>query len=188
MNALREFAVSLFARPTLNLFTWDELARRSLWDWYGFGPEHVEGVAAELDAFEQLAVLSAHPNGRVRERAVVALAKHGSRALPWLLLRTVDWVEVVSELAKAAVCVLLVDAEIDAFIDALPIALRTREFSRAGASVMNEIAPFLARQPDLMWQGALGHTGAAVRRAAIRLLAETGARDTRLAPHCAHRP
>ncbi len=72
MNALREFAVSLFARPMLNLFTWDELARRSLWDWYGFGPGHVAGVATEPDAFEQLAALSAHLNGRVRERVVVA--------------------------------------------------------------------------------------------------------------------
>ena len=174
MNALREFAVSQFARPTLNLFAWDELARRSLWDWYGFGPEHVEGVATEPDAFEQLAVLSAHPNGRVREKAISQLSRYGSRSLPWLLLRTVDWVPVVCGLAKAAVRELLVDAEIDAFIDALPIALRTREFSRAGASVMNEIAPFLVRQPDLMWQGALGHADAAVRRAAITLLAETG--------------
>jgi hypothetical protein len=174
MNALREFAVSLFARPMLNLFTWDELARRSLWDWYGFGPEHVAGVATEPDAFEQLAALSAHPNGHVRERVVVALATHGSRALPWLLLRTVDWVLVVRSVARTAVRALLVDAFIDAFVDALPIALRTREFSRAGASVMNEIAPFLARQPDLIWQGALAHTDAAVRRAAITLLAETG--------------
>jgi len=173
MDTLQELALSLFSKP-VNLFTWDALARGSLWDWYGLGPEHVEGVATAPRAFESLAVLSAHPSGYVRERALLALAKHGSRALPWLLLRTVDWVPVVSAHARRAVLALLVDAEIDAFIETLPLALRTRDFSRAGASVMIEIGAFLARQPDMTWMGVLGHSDAAVRRAGLTLLAEKG--------------
>lgn len=180
MNPLQELAHSLFVKPPSDLFSWDVLARRSLWDWYGLGPEHVEGVNSEPDAFAQLAVLSAHPNGRVREWAVLALAEHGSRALPWLLLRCVDWVVPVRMVARRAVLALLVDAELDAFIEALPLALRTRDFGRAGTPMMNEIAAFLARQSDAIWTRVLTHQDVGVRRAGMTLLAERGRVTTAL--------
>src|ERR1700736_3253889 len=55
-----------------------------------------------------LGLCAMHPDGRVRERAVRALAQLANpQAIPFLLLRTADWVAQVSHPAREAIALLL---------------------------------------------------------------------------------
>ncbi|MFD9128924.1 hypothetical protein [Kitasatospora sp. NPDC059571] len=69
----------------------------------------VTELGARHPAPESVALASAHPDGRVRARAVRVILDHPAPRplLPWLVLRTADWAVPVREAACAALAVLL---------------------------------------------------------------------------------
>lgn len=94
-----------------------------------------------------MGLISGHPNGFERQAAVERLCAMGAQALPWLLVRSVDWVEPVRVRARAGVRACLVDENASRVIGLLPLIDRWRGFSRAH-SLADEIEAFLLRQSD----------------------------------------
>ncbi|MEO8696481.1 MAG: hypothetical protein ABI658_23410 [Acidimicrobiales bacterium] len=124
------------------------------------------------------AATSMHGNGHVREAAVVELGElESGPELRWLLLRTVDWVSPVSELATQLVHSRLTPANRVRYatwlVDALPFVAsqRFRE-STAVAALRAEIHDVCLDRAvtDALWDG-LEHRDRAVRRAATHALA-----------------
>ncbi len=89
-------------------------------------------VTSSDHTFEQAALASLDPSGRVREPAVVALAghRHGGE-LPFLLLRLNDWVQEVRTAASSAVAERMHADAARAWLDCLPLALRVTGGTRA---------------------------------------------------------
>ena len=102
--------------------------------WYLVRP----GEAAALDRATGRgstvgALLSMHPNGHVREEAIELLAAGpASNALPFLVLRTADWVPEVQRRAQVATMELLKTDNIDALIAVAPL-VETGAGRRAGS-------------------------------------------------------
>ncbi len=101
--------------------------------WYQLTPAQVDGFAAYgAAAVPLLGVVACHRDGYVRERAVAALAHLSDiRALPYLLLRTTDWVPQVRAAAQHGVQVWLTPAHVDAFITNWPLVERLRNSAHA---------------------------------------------------------
>ncbi len=91
----------------------DEHARRELW----YSPRYtpvVEGVVARLGDGSigslGLALASTHGDGRVREAAVAQmLTAPAAELMPFLIVRTSDWVKQVRDQARAGLALLLAD-------------------------------------------------------------------------------
>lgn len=131
--------------------------------------------AVEEAPLQTLGALSMHPDGHVREHAIAWLAPHGPAALPWLLLRAVDWVGPVRARAVAAVDDILARGVAPELLDVLPLALRLRGFSRASADPL--VSRVLGAVGDLPHEAlvlGLGHRDGAVRRAVYECLDELG--------------
>jgi hypothetical protein len=91
----------------------DEHARRALW-YPSCQPPVRARLVAGLDAGSAgpiaVALASTHRDGRVREQAVAALlARPCPELMPFLVLRTGDWVAPVRDRARAGLAVLLAD-------------------------------------------------------------------------------
>lgn len=115
-------------------------------------------------------LLAGHPNGHVREAAVAELHRRGVEALPWLLLRTIDWVHRVRFRAIDAVISLMHDENAAAFVDALPLAQRLTRFTRVDQRPLVErIEAFLDCHIEAVETGQ-DHPDRLVRRAALELL------------------
>lgn len=83
------------------------------------------GQFAANSEFGALAFASMHPNGRIREAAVKYLAQlDEGRELPFLLLRTNDWVKPVRELARKFTLDRLHPNYASAYLSNLPLILR----------------------------------------------------------------
>ena len=127
------------------------------------------------------AVLSMHPNGYVREAAITLLdAIEDGREARWLLLRTLDWVPQIADLALAAVerhfaqNTLDADASV-ALVRCLPL-LESERFSYrdTAAEAKSHLESLLSRpemHPALI--DAAGSSDRRIRRAAVRLLLRT---------------
>jgi HEAT repeat protein len=122
-----------------------------------------------------LGVLSMHRDGRVREQAVRALAEQrGGGELPFLILRTNDWVPPVRVAASAAIEARLEPSLAAAWVRWLPLALRMRGWTRADhGPLVDAILSLLGRAEC---RGAvldgLTSDDRWVRRSCYRLLAE----------------
>src|SRR6478735_1299334 len=121
----------------------DEECRRDWWSSYplesAVGPSDVARLVEQADDPARIAgVLSFHPDGHVREKAVKELAAlYDGHELPFLLLRLNDWVDPVARQAEKAVRERLIARCADVFVDHLPIVLRleTRRRRRHDALV-----------------------------------------------------
>ena len=94
----------LFERLPLEQLPALDEALRTGWarveDWYGLKPSVKKLKGRGLDDFILLALMSAHRSGYVRAEAIHCLGKDSSEiAVPFLLVRLVDWVEPVRRAA-----------------------------------------------------------------------------------------
>ncbi|MEM9188393.1 MAG: hypothetical protein AAGF12_04425 [Myxococcota bacterium] len=119
---------------------------------------------------EALGVLSCHPSGFVREAAVAALAWHANQAVPWLLVRIVDWVPVVRVLSVRTLRSLLEPTNATPFLGCLPLLQRLRGFSRVDVNPFLDHANACVRDaPDETLDLGFRNPHAAVRRAILQL-------------------
>jgi hypothetical protein len=91
----------------------DEYARRVLW-WSSHHSPVLNWLAARLDGTAAgplaVAMASTHTDGRIRERAVVAmLDRPAPELMPLLVLRTGDWVTQVRSRTRTGLAVLLAE-------------------------------------------------------------------------------
>jgi HEAT repeat protein len=125
-----------------------------------------------------LGLLSAHPDGYVREAAVRRLALVGDGGeLPPLLLRANDWVAPVRERAVAALHARVQPAYAEHWMRALSLVLRLRTTGRAdGRPLVNAVLALLGSDEcrDLVWRG-LSSRDAGVRRESFGILRARGA-------------
>ncbi|WP_433890529.1 hypothetical protein [Streptomyces sp. CA-111067] len=165
----------LLADQPRGLLRLDEAVRRT-WGYHlpRRGQPRREAGPGGSDGPLGVALASAHPDGRVRERTVrrlVELLGDGqlpADLLPFLILRTADWVRPVRDRARAALAVLL-DAEPQRFVPAaLPVTLLLARRERGGfAERQVRTALLSAPRTDLVQQ-LLAAPDPLVRRFVLR--------------------
>ncbi|MFF0151840.1 hypothetical protein [Micromonospora sp. NPDC005203] len=120
------------------------------------------------------ALASMHGDGRIRERAVAAMVSQPyTEMMPFLVLRTADWVRPVRDRARAGLAVLLADDPAVCLPAALPMALRLDARLRAGFAVTQVQAAVLA-VTEQVWRGVLGEGGRRERRFVFELVLTQG--------------
>lgn len=145
----------------------DEHARSA--PWYGRHRQPswrriAERASAPPSGPVTTAMASMHGDGRVRERAVAAMiARPYTEAMPFLVVRTADWVAPVRDRARAGIALLLAD-DADVYLPAiLPTALRIEARARAGFAVAQARVAVLAAT-EQSWRGLLASAGRRERR------------------------
>lgn len=137
------------------------------------------GVAA----FARAVLASFHPSGYVREEAVKQLPERfAGRAVPYLLLRTNDWVEPVRRRAVEACRGMLHVEHAGAFVNHLVLVLRLERCGRGGAAaaragqtaLAGAVRAFLLSDGLLALRLGSAQGGESVRRACFRLRFEAG--------------
>ncbi|MEV4657300.1 hypothetical protein [Micromonospora sp. NPDC049301] len=145
----------------------DAHARREPW----YGPYREPTLRRVTECFSgpasgpvAMALASMHPDGRIRERAVAAmLGRPGPSTMPFLVLRTGDWVKPVRDRARAGLALLLSD-DPGAWLPAvLPMVLRLDARSRGGFAVTQVRAALLSSTAQV-WRGLLDAGGQRERR------------------------
>jgi hypothetical protein len=146
-------------------------------DWHSFRARDVARLVELGDRPVAAAgLLSMHPSGYVREAAVRELAATASaQALPFLLVRTADWVEPVRSAAQTAVGSLLVRSRPAELLPAAPL-LEQMALDRARASdFAAEMLDLLRTNVDTATLVAcLSDNAPPVRRICARFLVERG--------------
>ncbi|WP_231926010.1 hypothetical protein [Micromonospora echinofusca] len=137
--------------------------------WSGTFPEAaVRGVRVCFSGVTSgpaaMALASMDGDGRLRERAVAAMvARPWPEVMPFLVLRTADWVKPVRDRARAGLAVLLGDGP-GAYLPAvLPMVLRLDARVRGGFAVTQVRAALLSSSPEV-WRGLFGSGGRRQRR------------------------
>jgi hypothetical protein len=99
---------------------WAALLRGTGWTIW-LKPPEPDALWAEPSRTAQLCLLACHANGHVREAAIVALrGDKTGMALPFIMLRTMDWVEPVARRAMAA-CELIIARTPEHLVESLPL-------------------------------------------------------------------
>lgn len=147
-------------------------------DWQSMRPEDVETLATMSGSVLAAGgLMSMHPNGHVREAAVRVLARSADpNALPFLLLRSADWVGQVREPAQQAVRDLRASVTTDQFLRATPL-LETMATDRArGNDFAAEVLSWVTADADdaALLVGLVGQDERS-RRTCARILVERGA-------------
>jgi hypothetical protein len=120
------------------------------------------------------ALASTLGDGRVRERAVAAMvARPYAEIMPFLVLRTADWVKQVRDRARAGLAVQLADGPAVNLPAALPMALRLRARSRAAFAV-NQLRAALLSVSEEVWRGLVTSAGRRERRFVLDLVLSQG--------------
>jgi hypothetical protein len=148
----------------------DERARR-VWWWSEYYKPVIDGAAERLRDGTAgpiaVALASTHGDGHVRERAVERiLAAPDLQSMPFLVLRTADWVKPVRDRARAGLAVLLAD-EPDKYLPAvlgMTLAVRAR---RRGGFVHTQAVAALLTAPPSVRDGLLAARDRAQRRFVI---------------------
>lgn len=153
-------------------------------DWQDVWPEDVETLAV-LSGRPLAAggLLSMHSNGYVREAAVRVLAQSGDpNALPFLLLRSADWVAQVRVPAQQAVCDLRARVTTDQFLRATPLLELMATDRARGNDFAAEVLAWVTADADdaTLLDGLVGEDERS-RRTCARILAERGAAPKALA-------
>ncbi|WBB67744.1 HEAT repeat domain-containing protein [Micromonospora sp. WMMD812] len=121
-----------------------------------------------------MALASMHGDGRVRERAIEAMVgRPCPEVMPFLVLRTGDWVKPVRDRARAGLALLLADDPGGYLPAALPMALRVDVRRRGGFAVTQVRAAMLSASAEL-WRGLLGSGGRQQRRFVFDLVLAQG--------------
>ncbi|MFF0318432.1 hypothetical protein ACFYPH_27800 [Micromonospora sp. NPDC005252] len=116
-----------------------------------------------------VAMASTHRDGRIRERAVVSMLDDPDPDLvPFLVLRTGDWVRQVRDRARAGLALLLADDPATYLPAAMPMALLVDARSRGGFAANQVTAALLSAPPAV--RRVVGASGSAAQR---RLVFET---------------
>ncbi len=152
--------------------------------WEGLAPADVATLARRPAGAVALQIAMCHRNGFVREAAVrlVATCADGQE-LPFLLLRSRDWVAPVAAVATEAVRARLTAAHVDDLVAALPIVEAQRQWRRFVADpLLPEIDRLLATPVGrLALVRGLASPDRATRRAAYRHLLGPGPGGTQAA-------
>ncbi|MGC9667675.1 hypothetical protein ACNTMW_14100 [Planosporangium sp. 12N6] len=114
----------------------DEHARRALW-YPSYQPPVLARLVARVDAGAAgpiaVALATTHRDGRIREKAVAALlARPCPELMPFLVLRTGDWVAPVRDRARAGLAVLLANDSGSYLPAVLPTTLVVAGHRRGG--------------------------------------------------------
>jgi hypothetical protein len=148
-----------------------------------------------------VALASTHGNGRVRERAVAQMLEQPtSELMPFLVLRTSDWVRQVRDRARAGLAVLLHDNPAAYLPTAVGMALLAQSRQRGSFARTQVLAGALETPPNMI-KVLVTSPDRAVRRFAfdtgmaahwfriddLTVIAETDA-DIRLRAQAADRP
>jgi HEAT repeat protein len=145
----------------------DEYARRVLW--YSTGSSRLLGrLAVGLDRGSPgpivVALASTHRDGRIRERAVTVLLDRPSPELmPFLALRTGDWVTPVRDRARAGLALLLADDPGTYLPAALPTIVLMEARLRGGFAYGQALAA-LVTAPARVREAMAGSGGRRQRR------------------------
>ncbi|MEU8265273.1 hypothetical protein AB0C02_32290 [Micromonospora sp. NPDC048999] len=111
-----------------------------------------------------MALASMHGDGRIRQRAIAAMVDRPCpEVMPFLVLRTADWVKPVRDRARAGLALLLADDPDGHLPAVLPMALRLDTWLRGGFAV-TQIRAALLSAPPQVWRGLLGSGGRRQRR------------------------
>lgn len=174
---------ALARTPVRALSRLEDECRRSAWysnpvtsAWYALRPVQLSPFRSSGSAEVGVAaVASFHPNGYVREAAVIWLGTLGARALPFLLLRLNDWVDQVAARSLEAVQARLVGEQADVLIDCLPLlASLERTQRRDHRNVIDRVYAVLRApaQRDALGRGRRS-TDRLIRRVCFRLALES---------------
>ncbi|WP_197725444.1 DUF1932 domain-containing protein [Actinoplanes sp. OR16] len=131
----------------------DENARRAWWHQrpQASPAEHVvtRAAAGAFGAPLAVALASTHGDGRVRERAVTAmLAAPSVELMPFLVLRTSDWVRSVRDHARAGLALLLADDPVRYLGAVLPVTTAIDQRYRGAFAVAQVKAAFSTASPE----------------------------------------
>lgn len=152
--------------------------------WEMLAPSDLATLARRPAGAVALQIAMCHRNGFVREAAIrlVATCADGQE-LPFLLLRSRDWVAPVAAVATAAVRARLTAAHVDDLVAALPIVEAQRQWRRFVADpLLPEIDRLLATPVGrLALVRGLASPDRATRRAAYRHLLGPGPGGTQAA-------
>ncbi|MEU7608141.1 hypothetical protein [Micromonospora sp. NPDC049204] len=146
--------------------------------WYAHYQEPATRIAERFSTVSSgpvaMVLASMHRDGRIREPAVAAMVSRPCpEVMPFLVLRTADWVRPVRDRARAGLAVLLAD-DPGVFLPAvLPMALRLDARLRAGFAVTQAQAAVLA-VTEQVWRGVLGEGGRRERRFVFELVLTQG--------------
>jgi HEAT repeat protein len=154
----------------------DERCRRAWWSGHfredAVGPGDVARFVAVADDASRVAgVLSFHPDGHVREKAVKELAAlSDGYVLPFLLVRLNDWVDAVARRAEKAVRRRMTSRHAAMLVDHLPIVLRlkTQRRRRHDAIVAGVVELITAPENRAALERGFASPDRQVRRALYR--------------------
>jgi hypothetical protein len=145
----------------------DEHTRRMSW-YSPYRSTVLDRLAECLDAGSAgpiaMALASTHRDGRIRERAVTAiLDRPGPELMPFLVLRTGDWVGQIRDRARAGLALLLVDDPGSYLPATVPTALVVRSWLRGGFAYTQALAALLTA-PSEVRRALAGSTDRDLRR------------------------
>lgn len=179
----------LFERLPLEQLPALDEALRTGWvhveDWYGLKPSVKKLNRRDADDLTLLAFMSAHRNGYVREEAIHSLGKDSSgTAIPFLLVRLVDWVEAVRRAADIELIDKLQPQFGSVFVRCLGLLGRLSEHSRFRPAY-REWVDELLRRPACAEHVVTGLDSSQriVRRASYPIAASNPALDKRSILH-----
>lgn len=165
LSTWADTALRTVAEAPAMIIRLDEHARQAVWRYSGHSPT----IQNLLDRFRTgrcgpvaLALASTHGDGRVREDAVARIVASPSPGLvPFLVLRTADWVHPVRNRARAGLVLLLRDQP-EALPDALGMMLRLQTRGRGGFAHAQALAALHACTPSQRTR--IAHSGDPTQR------------------------
>lgn len=171
----------LFERSPLEQLPALDEALRTGWahveDWYGLKPSVEKVKGRDPDDFILLALMSAHRSGYVRAEVIHCLGKDSSEmAIPFLLVRLVDWVEPVRRAADLELIDKLQPQYGSIFVQCLGLLERLSEQTRFRPAYREWVSELLKR-PACAEQvtAGLDSNQRAVRRACYPIAASNPA-------------
>ncbi|MGX1265518.1 IS5 family transposase [Rossellomorea marisflavi] len=121
-----------------------------------------------------LCLATFHPNGYFRERALRALEESDSySSLPFLLLRCMDWVREVREVANYLVRSKISPEHASSFVSHLPILFKWMESERADKRLVEEIFTMLIEEGAALIKGTASNLSK-IRHFSYRLILKGG--------------
>jgi HEAT repeat protein len=183
-------------RRLFELFPLEQLpaldeALRTAWahleDWYGLKPSVKKLKGRDPDDLILLALMSAHRSGYVRAEVIHFLGKDSSgTAIPFLLVRLVDWVEAVRRAADLELIDKLQPQYSGMFVRCLGLLERLSEHIRFRPAYREWVSELLKRAACAQQVAAgLDSNQRAVRRASYTIAASNPAFDVKKVLSCA---
>ncbi len=167
--------------PPLDLAALDQRVRGyssyryyAVQNWHDLRPSDVSRLAQSKFAVSLVGLASFHYSGYVREAAVKELATQcKGKELPFLLIRSNDWVSQVRDIAAKAVRARVEPAYAVHFLANISLVFRLRSCGRVDKQFVDEICGLLKR-PECkeVLQMGMASKDKAIRRVSFQLAAE----------------